>query len=140
MLAETKTAPKVKPMPDADFVVTQGAFQEVGQQLLSRKKVEQFIAAHVGSGAQEVIARASELFLLNSLFDNYLQNSFPRTPAKSRVKPQNHLTACQQTTCTWHVHPVPFRIIKVRERKKPSIVALRALPFKSIVYEEPSIE
>lgn len=47
MLAQAKYLPKVKAMPDADFVVTQGAFKEVRTATPLSKEVEQFIAAHV---------------------------------------------------------------------------------------------
>ncbi len=47
MLAETKTVPKVKAMPDADFVVTKDALEQVRAATPLSKEVEQFIAAHV---------------------------------------------------------------------------------------------
>jgi hypothetical protein len=47
MLAQAKSLPKVKAMPDADFVVTQGAFEEVRAATPLSKQVEQFIAGHV---------------------------------------------------------------------------------------------
>jgi hypothetical protein len=47
MLAQAKNPPKVKVMPDADFVVTQGALKEVRAATPLSKEVEQFIASHV---------------------------------------------------------------------------------------------
>ena len=47
MLAETKTVPKVKAMPDVDFVVSQRAFIEVRSVTPLSKEVEQFIAQHI---------------------------------------------------------------------------------------------
>ncbi len=47
MLAEAKTAPKVKAMPDVDFVVTRSAFTEVRSASPLSKEVEQFVAQHV---------------------------------------------------------------------------------------------
>jgi hypothetical protein len=47
MLAETKTVPKVKAMPDADFVASQRAFIEVRSVTPLSKEVEQFIAQHI---------------------------------------------------------------------------------------------
>jgi len=47
MLAQAKNPPKVKVMPDADFVVTQGALKEVRAATPLSKEVEQFISSHV---------------------------------------------------------------------------------------------
>jgi hypothetical protein len=47
MLAETKTVPKVKAMPDVDFVVSQRAFIDVRSVTPLSKEVEQFIAQHI---------------------------------------------------------------------------------------------
>jgi hypothetical protein len=47
MLAQAKYLPKVKAMPDTDFVVTQGALKEVRAATSLSNEVEQFIAAHV---------------------------------------------------------------------------------------------
>jgi len=47
MLAQAKYLPKVKAMPDADFVVTQAALKEVRAATPLSNEVEQFIAAHV---------------------------------------------------------------------------------------------
>ena len=47
MLAQAKNSPKVKVMPDADFVVTEGALREVRVTTPLSKEVEQFIASHV---------------------------------------------------------------------------------------------
>jgi hypothetical protein len=47
ILADTKNAPKVKVIPDVDFVVTQNAFTEVRTATPLSKEVETFIAQHV---------------------------------------------------------------------------------------------
>jgi hypothetical protein len=47
ILAETKHAPKVKAMPQLDFVVTQDAFADVRTAAPLSKEVEEFIAQHV---------------------------------------------------------------------------------------------
>jgi hypothetical protein len=47
MLAQAKSSPKVKVMPDADFVVTKDALEQVRAATPLSKEVEQFITAHV---------------------------------------------------------------------------------------------
>ena len=47
MLAQAKSSPKVKAMPDADFVVTKDALEQVRAATPLSKEVEQFITAHV---------------------------------------------------------------------------------------------
>jgi hypothetical protein len=47
MLAQAKNSPKVKVMPDADFVVTSPALKEVRAATPLSKEVEQFISSHL---------------------------------------------------------------------------------------------
>ena len=47
VLAHAESLPKVKALPDVDFVVTKDAFTEVRAATPLSKEVEQFIAAHV---------------------------------------------------------------------------------------------
>jgi hypothetical protein len=47
ILAETKHTPKVKAMPQLDFVVTQDAFADVRTAAPLSREVEEFIAQHV---------------------------------------------------------------------------------------------
>ncbi len=47
LLAQTKSLPKVKAIPDADFVVTKDALEQVRAATPLSKEVEQFITAHV---------------------------------------------------------------------------------------------
>jgi hypothetical protein len=51
LLAQTKSLPKVKAMPDADFVVTKDALEQVRAATPLSKEVEQFITAHVRESA-----------------------------------------------------------------------------------------
>lgn len=47
ILAQAKSSPKVKFMPDTDFIVSQKIIEEVKAETPLSKEVEKFIAAHV---------------------------------------------------------------------------------------------
>jgi hypothetical protein len=41
------------------------------------------------------------------------KKKYPKTPAKSLVKPQNHSTHFRSTTCPWHFSYVQFAILDI---------------------------
>ena len=52
LIANSKGTPKIKAMPDVDFVVTQSAYESVKAEASLSKDVDHFIASHVMAGGK----------------------------------------------------------------------------------------